>query len=142
MGAAFHDFQSVADHDPVQRGDRPARMEAAAAFGEAVMTPEIAQASAARAPFVEIAHHHRRRLSVAAGEMGEDGMGLSPPPQAGQIALHADDAKVDVAEPEVGVDGAARLPRGEGATAQDPLSPTGRQERRPAPPKCQESLVP
>ena len=46
MGAAFDDLEAVADHDPVELGDRPAGVEAAAAIGEAKMVAEIAQAAA------------------------------------------------------------------------------------------------
>src|SRR3546814_16795318 len=79
-------------------------MEAAAACGEAMMVAEVAQASSVRAPFVEVAHQHRRRLWIAvpAGEMREDGMRLSPSPQLGQVEMHADDAKLAAADAHLG----------------------------------------
>src|SRR3546814_5112873 len=61
VGAAFQYLQLLADHDPVELRDRTAGMEAAAACGEAMMVGEVAQASSVRAPFVAVAHQHRRR---------------------------------------------------------------------------------
>src|SRR3546814_13728928 len=69
VGAAFQYLQLLADHDPVELRDRPAGMEAAAAFGDAMMVGEVAQASSVLAPFVEVAHPPRRppRHPVPAG---------------------------------------------------------------------------
>src|SRR3546814_3807238 len=109
------DLQLLADHDPVELRDRTAGMKAAAACGEAMMVGEVAQASSVRAPFVEVAHQHRRRLWIAvpAGEMREDGMRLSPSPQPGQVEMHADDAKIDAADAHIGHHRAARPQRGQ-----------------------------
>ena len=113
MGAAGDDLEVGRDHDPVELGDRPAGVEAAPARREAMMGGEVAQAAAARAPFVEVAHQHARQRPLALGEMGEDGVGLAPPPQARKVEMHADDAQRGAVDPDLGADRAARLERGQ-----------------------------
>ena len=113
MGAAGDDLEVRRDHDPVELGDRPPGVKAAAAGRENVVRTEVAQATALAAPFVEVAHQHRRQRRVALGEMGKDRVRLPPPPQSGQVEMHADDAHPCAADPDLGEDGAARLQRGE-----------------------------
>ena len=72
---------------------------------------EIAQAAAARAPFVEVAHQHGRGLAVALVQMGEDRLRLLPAPEAAEIEMHADHAQQHAVDADVGEHGAARLQR-------------------------------
>ena len=66
-------------------------MEAAAAWGEAVMAREVGETAASRAPFVEIAHQNGGHRFALSGGM-DDRRRLPTPPQARQVEMHAEHA--------------------------------------------------
>ena len=51
--------------------------------------------------------------TIALGEVGQDRLRLPPPPKAGQVQMHADDAQPRAIQGEIGQYRAARLQRGE-----------------------------
>lgn len=111
MRPAVDDLEIMGDHDPVEHRDRPPGMKASAAGREVMMGPEIAKTAAADAPFVEIAHEDRRRISLTLVEMTENGMGLAPAPQPRQIQMHSNDPKEQPVHLDIGEHCSARLER-------------------------------
>ena len=69
------------------------------------------QAAGGGAPFVGVAHQHRRHLLRPAGDRLEDRAHLPPPPKPGQVEVHADDPQRPVADQQLGHHRAARLER-------------------------------
>lgn len=99
-------------HDTVELCDGPLRMEAASARREVEMTSEIGEASARCAPFVKVTGQQRRYLVVQSIGMN-DGGGLFPAPQPGQVEMHAEQAQFSVAKVHMGDDRTARLQIGQ-----------------------------
>ena len=113
VGAARDDLEISGNHDSVEHRDRPARMKTSPAWREMMVGAEITKAAAVHAPFVEIAHQHRRDLAFAIDQMVQDGMSLAPPPKARQIEMHADDPERRSVHLDVGEHRSAWLERGE-----------------------------
>jgi len=80
MRPRFEDLQPVADHDSIELGDQPTRVEAPAAFRDLMMVREIFEAAPVRAPLVEISHQNSRQVPLPMMKMGEDRMCLASPP--------------------------------------------------------------
>ena len=91
------DPQIRIDDDPVERGDRAARMEARAGRGEPVFVAQILEAAGGDAPFVGVAHQHGRHALRARGDVLQDRPHLPPPPKAAEVEVHADDPDRPVA---------------------------------------------
>ncbi len=84
-------------------------METRAGLGKRIVAPEVAQAPGARAPLVEIAHHHRRMPMRAGIDMIHDRRRLLAPPKPRQIEMHAEHTDHPAGELHVGHHRAARL---------------------------------
>ena len=76
-----------------------------------IVAVEVAEARAPAAPFIGVAHHHRRHRPVALADMVEDRAQLLAAEDSRQVEVHADDAQVAPADIELGDDRAARLDR-------------------------------
>jgi hypothetical protein len=113
VGAGGLDADVARHHDAVEPGDRIVRVEAAAGVGEIEMGGEIAQAAAARRPFVEVAHQHGRHVHAPLLDLHHDRMRLAPPPQAGQVEVHADYAQARATRLDLAHHRAARLQAGQ-----------------------------
>ena len=97
------------DNDPVERGDRTARMETRASWSEAVFIAQIREATRRDTPFIGVAHDHCRHGSRPRPDMVEDRAHLTPSPQAAEVEVHADDAQILTANAEFGEDRPARF---------------------------------
>jgi hypothetical protein len=109
VGSRVGDGEAGTDEDAVERPDRIARRKARPAVGDPEMVAEIAEKAAGPPPFVAVAHQHGRKLRRLHGELREDRADLRAPPQAGDVEMHADDAKLGPGDAEVGEHRAARL---------------------------------
>ena len=115
-GAHVHagrfDLEVAVDDDPVELRHRMARVEARA--GRARCGTRAARSlrqPADRAPFVGVAHQHRRHLVRPPPDRVEDRPQLPLPPQAGQVEVHADDPQRLLVDQQLGDHRAARLQR-------------------------------
>lgn len=113
MNARIEDVPFIGCDDPVKAGNRSARREAAAGRQNLPALPEFPKAAAVHRPFVEIAHHHRRTMAFAIGDVGQYLAHLLPAPESRQIEVHADDTDRLAIDQEVGTHGPTRLQDGE-----------------------------
>lgn len=81
-------------HDPVKGGDRAAGVEAPSALEHMECAGKIFQTAASRAPFIKIAHEDDRRLLLQFQRSLDDRGGLPPPPESGQVQMHAKDREL------------------------------------------------
>ena len=105
------DRQALVDDDPVERGDRPARMEAGAGRRDPIDAVQLLEAGAGIAPFIGVAHQDRRHLLRSSVDRLEDRAHLPPPPQAGKVKVHADHPERPVADQQLGHHRSARFQR-------------------------------
>jgi hypothetical protein len=74
---------------------------------------QFLEAAASVAPLVGVAHQDGRHLLRPPVDRLQDGAHLPPPPQAGQIQVHADDAQWPIADQQLRHHRAARFQHGQ-----------------------------
>jgi hypothetical protein len=83
---------ALAYENAVQAGDWPLAVKAGAGVRIMVMPDKFSKASARSRPFIQVSHQDGGHVGRAGINLGQDRPDLLPPPEAGEIEMHPDDA--------------------------------------------------